>query len=80
MGADTQCDRSRIDASRSASAWGGLLSGVGGGGLASCEERSWSSSLIAAFSWALVESVRVTPLSSCETVLGGSFGVRYSDS
>jgi len=53
VGAATWCVRSRIDASRSATAWGVCWSFVRRR-FASCEETSWSSSLMGSFSWKIV--------------------------
>ena len=66
-GADTCCDRSRIDARRSSSSCGGWWSCVGGR-LASCEETSRGFSLWASFSAEIVVSLWVTPNNWCEMV------------
>jgi len=68
MGADTRCDRSRIDAWRSDRSWGRCGSCVGAR-LAIFEERSWSSALRVSFSSEMVSSFWVTPFSSCEMVM-----------
>jgi len=67
MGADTRCDRSRMDAWRSAIP-GAVCCSWACGRFASCEEISWSSSLRFSFSSEMVATAWVTPLSSCEMV------------
>ena len=66
-GADTRCDRSRMDAWRSAIPGAVCCSWVWGR-FASWEEMSWSSSLRFSFSPEMVATAWVTPLSSYETV------------
>ena len=66
-GANTRCDRSRMDAWRSAIPWEGCWSWAGGR-FASCEEMSWSSSLRFSFSSEMFASALVTPLNSWEMV------------
>ena len=67
VGAETRCDRSRIEGWRSAIPGAGCWSSVLVR-FASCEERSWSTSCRFWFSSERVASVWGTPLSSCETV------------
>jgi len=67
VGADPGCDRSRIEASRSAIPYAGCWSWVAGS-FASCEEISWGSSLRFSFSSEMVASTWLTPLTSCEMV------------
>jgi len=67
IGADTRCDRSRMDAWRSAIPGTVCCSWVWGR-FASWDEMSWSSSLRFSFFSEMVATAWFTPLSSCETV------------